>query len=159
MEPMTIMETFMNWGDEFMFQLVLIFIAYLLMVIAVLVDLRSGIRKAKERGEFRSSFGFRKSVKKVNEYGNLLLILTVIDFVQMIFLKALNSQIDVNIPILPVLTFFGAFGVGIIEYRSIKEKASDKTKIDDIEKLAMQLARDKELLNKIMVALKKEDKS
>ncbi|MCD8173822.1 MAG: hypothetical protein LUD76_10280 [Alistipes sp.] len=154
-------ETVMVWVEEFLLQFGLIVAAYFLAVVAVLLDLRSGIHKAKLRGEFRRSLGFRRTFLKFNQYGNSLLILTVIDFMQMVFIKALNGQIAVNFPVLPVATFVGCLGVCIVEYRSIKENAEDKTKIEEVEqvatKLVTELAKNQHLFQQVLGLLKRND--
>ena len=40
----------------------IVFGLYMLVVMVVGADLRSGVRKAKRRGEVRSSYGFKRTV-------------------------------------------------------------------------------------------------
>lgn len=61
----------------------LLFAEYILVFFAVMADLISGVRKAKKRGELRSSYGFRKTVDKLGKYYLPLFALTVVDFMQM----------------------------------------------------------------------------
>ena len=44
-------------------QFIVVAVVYFLVLIAIFLDLWAGVRKAKQRGEFRSSFGLRKSVE------------------------------------------------------------------------------------------------
>lgn len=41
---------------------------WLLVAIAITIDLSSKVRKAKERGEFRTTYGFKQTVNKVVLY-------------------------------------------------------------------------------------------
>lgn len=54
-------------------------IAMLVVIVAMGVDLVSGIRKAKLRGEARTSYGFSRSLTKFLIYQGILLIATCID--------------------------------------------------------------------------------
>lgn len=89
-------------------------------------DLWAGIRKARQRGELISSDGWRRTVSKIARYYNMLLALVVVDCLQMAGVWYLDSYYSYRIPIFPVITLLGAIGVGIIEVRSIMEKADEK---------------------------------
>ena len=58
----------------------IVFGLYMLVFMAVGTDMWSGVRKAKRRGEVRSSYGFKRTVDR---YYNLLIALTVVDCMQM----------------------------------------------------------------------------
>lgn len=79
-------------------------------------------------GEFRSSYGLRQTTDKMGRYFNMMLVLTVIDAMQMMAIHHVNPQISFDIPLLPLLTILGAIFVGIIELKSVYEKADDKDK-------------------------------
>lgn len=104
----------------------MLFGLYALVLLAILADLWSGVRKAKQRGEARTSFGFRRTVDKLSRYYNLLLVLTIIDAMQIVGIWYLDKYYQFNIPLLPVITIIGALGIGFIELKSIYEKAEDK---------------------------------
>lgn len=135
---------FTKLTEAFSGQLLTLVCIYILVLLVVFLDLWSGIRKAKKRKEFRSSYGLRKTVEKLAGYFNLLLVLTVIDAMQMLAVYHLNPQIAFNIPIIPVITFIGAIFIGIIECKSIYEKADDKDKgkYQDAAKLAGEIMKD-----------------
>ena len=152
------MEVIYNVANRYTIQIGLVILCYTVAAIAVLLDLRSGISKAKERGEYRSSFKFRKTCQKFNEYGNTLLILTIVDVLIMVFEDVLMMQMDWTFPNVPVFTFLGAVGICYIEYKSIREKAEDKHKIDEAEAFIVGMAKDKnvvELFQKL-IELKKD---
>lgn len=109
-------------------QFVILGALYTLVLAVVMLDLWSGVRKARRRGEFRSSYGLRKTVTKLAGYFNMMLVLTVIDAMLAIAALNLNPQLSVRIPVFPILTLLGALFSGFIELRSIYEKADDKSK-------------------------------
>lgn len=152
------MEAVYNIVNRYTIQIGLVILCYVVSAIAVLLDLRSGIAKAKKRGEYRSSFKFRKTCQKFNEYGNTLLILTIVDVLIISFEDVITMQMHWILPNIPIFTFLGAVGICFIEYKSIKEKAEDKHKIDEAEAFIFSLAKDKnalELLQKL-IELKKD---
>ena len=55
---------------------------YFLVIIAIIADLWSGVRKAKINGVARSSYGYRRTVDKIARYYNVLMALTVVDAMQ-----------------------------------------------------------------------------
>lgn len=101
---------------------------YVLVLVAALLDLKSGKRKAKQRGEKITSDGLRRTVKKLSGYYNLLLCISVIDIMQMIGFYYLDVYYDWSVPLFPMLTLFGSLSFGFIEGKSIYEKAEDKIK-------------------------------
>ena len=143
-------------------QLMMLAGLYTMIFIVVLLDLWSGIRKARQRGEYRSSYGLRKTVEKLAKYFNMMLVLSVIDAMQMLAVYDLNPQISFRIPIFPILTVAGAIFVGIIELKSIYEKADqkDKGKYQDAARLVKEFASNKEarsIINSIAEYLKKDN--
>lgn len=123
---------------------VLLFAEYILVLFTVVADLISGIRKAKQRGELRSSYGFRRTVDKLSRYYLPLFALTIVDTMQMIVVGYLNGYHGFSIPLLPILTLFGAIGIGIIEIKSILEKAEDKVKFERVGALAGNIIKNKD---------------
>ncbi len=92
---------------------------YSLVLVVIFLDLWAGIRKAKQRGEYRSSFGLRKTVEKVGKYYNMIFTITVIDAIQMLAISQINAQVKNQFPVIPFFTFLGAVFVGFIELKSI----------------------------------------
>lgn len=109
-------------------QLIMLAIIYILVLAMIVLDLWSGVRKARQRGECRSSYGYKKTVEKIARYYNALFVITVIDAVQMLGLWQLGQQTGRALPVLPILTLAGAIFVGFIELKSIYEKSEDKEK-------------------------------
>ena len=111
-------------------QLIMLAIMYFLILVVIFLDLWAGVRKAKIRGEYRSSEGLRKTVEKIGKYYNMIFVITVIDAMQMITIARLNPEINVHLPLLPILTFLGCIFIGFIELKSVYEKAEDKEKAE-----------------------------
>lgn len=141
-----------------------IFALYILVFMAILADLVSGIRKAKQRGEARTSYGLKRTVDKLARYYNGLFALTVIDLMQMIGVWYLDSYYGYKIPLIPIITVIGAVGIGMIEVKSIYEKAEDKVKNQSQEVMEMlayiagHRKDPEEIAKKVAEYLKKEGK-
>lgn len=127
-------------------QLIIVAVLYVVVILAIFFDLMAGIRKAKQRGEFRSSFGLRKTIDKVGKYFNMLLAVTATDVIQILAVLQLNSQTDTSLPVMPILTFLGAAFACFIEIKSIYEKNSDKdrAKVQEAAKLMHELIHHKD---------------
>ncbi len=125
-------------------------VVYMLCFVAIILDLISGIRKARKRGKTRSSYALRKTVDKVIRYYSMLLVITAIDIVQMTAVMQWDAATGHGIPAMPLLTFVGAIFVGFIELKSIYENSEEKEQAR-IEEAAGDLS---ELLKKIAKAAK-----
>ena len=81
---------------------------YLMVLLAIMADLWSGVRKAKKNGIARSSYGFKRTIDKIARYYNVMLALTVIDAMQMGSLWYLEKYYSYHWPIFPIVTLVGA---------------------------------------------------
>ena len=90
------------------------------------IDLISGVRKAKERGEARTSYGYSRTVNKFILYIGSTVIATFIDLMihysHLLYLMKLTP-----IAGLPVVTCLICIFLCLIEIKSIKENANEKT--------------------------------
>jgi hypothetical protein len=114
-------------------QIIMLAVMYFLVLVVIFLDLWAGIRKAKARGEYRSSVGLRKTVEKIGKYYNMIFVMTVIDAMQMITIAHIDLEINFHVPIIPILTFLSCIFVGFIELKSVYEKAEDKEKAEITE--------------------------
>lgn len=121
----------------------------------ILADLWSGIRKARTRGEVRSSYGYKKTIDKIARYYNAMIALTVIDAMQMGGIWYLDNYYGWTIPIFPVVTLLGALGISAVELKSIYEKADDKVRSDykEVALLAAEIAKNKTKPEELVQAL------
>lgn len=123
----------------------MLFGIYIEVFFMILADLWSGVRKARKRGEMRSSYGYKKTIDKIARYYNALIALTVIDAMQMGGVWYLDGYYAWSIPIFPVVTLLGALGISLVELKSIYEKADEKVKGDykEVALLASEIAKHK----------------
>lgn len=112
-------------------------------ILFIIFDLWAGIRKAIERGEKITSNCLRNTFIKISRYYNALLALLVIDCIHMAGCWYVEAYYEYNILVFPFVTLVGAIGVGIIEVKSIFEKADDKIKRQtvDVALLVRELAK------------------
>lgn len=95
-------------------KLELVIIMWIIVLIAIIIDLISGLRKASQLGEIHTSYGFRRSVTKMVQYYGLMCFALMFDIL---------SSLVVSIPYFSMLaSFFLVF----IEAKSVFEKAQDK---------------------------------
>lgn len=129
------------------FKLAIVGIMWLLVAAAIILDLISGWRKAKERQEARTSFGLRRTVTKSVLYYALMLFAFMFDCIGMFFYTE------------PYVTLIAAGFLIFIEGKSILEKAHDKDKRKlnrHLEDLSSILENKDDLLKGIADVLKNQ---
>ena len=107
--------------------LLLLIVEYTGVLLAVIADLVSGIRKAKSRGEKCTSWGLRRTVDKLSRYYLVLVALSLVDamtIAAVLFLR--DIALDFCFPAFPFLTTFGSLSLALIEAKSICERAETK---------------------------------
>lgn len=111
-------------GDmsAFFMRLVIVFILWLVVLVASLVDLKTGIDASKRLGCFKTtSRGLRQTIQKDVQYMNLLFIGFLFDFV-LSYLTTLVSIVPLfGIFNIPVFSILGVIGLLIIEGISVRE--------------------------------------
>lgn len=135
-----------HYFGEFMPQIVIIALVYMIVLVTIFLDLAAGVRKAKQRGEYRSSTGLRKTVDKIGRYFNMLFAVTATDAIQMLAIVMLNHQTNSILPVLPFLTIVGALFACIIEIKSIYENnsAKEKAKVQETAKMLSEILKNKD---------------
>ena len=128
-------------------------LAMVIVIVAMAVDLVSGIRKAKMRGEARTSYGFSRSLTKFLVYQGILLIATCIDVLLHFGLSQFMEQ-NYSIPVVELMMAIILCGV---ELWSVYEKAEDKERrrAAKIAQAGMTLV-DKEALAGVLAEVLKE---
>lgn len=122
----------------------------LVVLLAIIVDLISGVRKAKQIGLARTSIGLRETVKKIIQY-----------FTVMLFGIMLDTLIS-KITGWPYVTMALCVGLVIIEGISVWEKAEAKLKkkitnnVGDIASI-LQNVKDRDALLKVIGNILKEN--
>ena len=131
----------------------ILFGIYMMVLLAILADLWAGVRKAKKNGVARSSYGYKRTIDKIGRYYNVMIALTVIDAMQAASVWYLETYYQCAIPLFPFVTLLGAIGIGLIEIKSIYEKAEDKVRIDNVATLAGQVISNRDNLDAIAKAV------
>lgn len=114
---------------------------YIVALGLIFADLWSGIRKAKQRGEFRTSEGFKMTVEKINKYFAMHFAMTLVDAVQVSILFLLWHEYGYDIPMLPIFTFLSVCYEAFVEVTSIMEPANikEKKQQEDFRRLLQQV--------------------
>lgn len=120
-----------------------------MVLLAILADLWAGVRKAKKNGVARSSYGYKRTIDKIGRYYNVMIALTVIDAMQAASVWYLETYYQCAIPLFPFITLLGGVGIGLIEIKSIYEKAEDKVRIDNVAALATQVVSNRNNIDAI----------
>ncbi len=100
-------------------QFIIIFISWLIVILAIGIDLYFGIKKSKKQGVFTHSYGLRKTSEKAVDYSSLMFFMMFLDFLNPLF-----AYLD--IVTLPLLSIFGAIFLVYTEWKSVKEKVGEK---------------------------------
>ena len=129
------------------FTLAIVICMWILVTLAFSIDLIAGYRKAKERGEARTSFGLRRTVQKAVLYYTFMLFAFMLDCIGTFFYP------------LPVITLIASTFLIFIEGKSVLEKAHDKDrrKINDsLDDLSILLENKDDLIKGLAEVLKQK---
>lgn len=130
--------------DSFITKLIIVICAWVAVLIAMLVDLHYGLKKAKQIGEHRTSEGFRRSVTKFKDYYASLLFAILFDALLSVFTYYLPYPLSVT----PPITIVAALGLILTEYKSVRENADQKLRrklnssFADLAELYMSLRKE-----------------
>lgn len=136
--------------------LTIVVFACVIVLFAMMLDLASGLYKAKQRGEVRTSWGLKRTISKFIMYEGSMLIAAGVDvlihFSRLFVLFGLNPIVGI-----PIITCIVGIFLLIVEFISVREKADKKTK-GDMEKVETAIGKliTKEDLVSILEELKKK---
>ncbi len=138
-----------------------VLIFYVVALGLIFADLWTGVRKAKQRGEYRTSEGLKKTVGKINKYFAMHFAMTLVDAVQISLLYMLYREYGYDIPMLPVFTFIGVLYEAFVEIKSITEPANIKEKKlqDDFKRLLKQILSEGDMRERVIKILKDNSKT
>ena len=142
----------------------LMLLCYIIILGLIFCDLQAGIRKAKKRGEVRTSDGYKRTIAKIAQYFNMTFALSLIDVAQLCMLLFLYHFYQRDIIMIPWFTLLALGYVGFVEVKSIWEPADIKEKKQQQEyrRAIMALIREyggiEKVLEVIMEDQKKEGK-
>lgn len=131
------------------------FVVLLFYIVAlglIFADLWAGVRKAKQRGEFRTSEGFKKTVGKINKYFAMHFAMSLVDAVQIGLLYMLHREYQFDIPMIPLFTCLSVLYEAYVEIKSITEPADIKEKKmqDDFRRLLKQALSEGNMREKLI---------
>lgn len=92
----------------------------------VFCDLRAGVRKAKEKGIYRTSEGYRRTIDKIARYFNMTFALSLVDGVALSLVYFLWYFYRVDVWMIPCFTLIAGGYVAFVEIKSIWEPADVK---------------------------------
>lgn len=116
--------------------LIVAIMAMLIVFFAMMVDLASGLRKAKVRGELRSSQALKRTITKFITYEGSMIIAIGVDM--LIHMSKLLQLFGLEMVYgVPVITCFVGVFLLTVEFMSVREKADQKTKKEISEAAAL----------------------
>lgn len=119
-------------------------VIYAAVLFAMLVDLITGVHKARLAGKARTSEGYKRSCEKAIKYFFPMLCLSMIDLMASTVLT------------LPYMTMaMGAFNI-FCEWKSVMEKTHEKEEIRKAEKTISIILENKEDILKALAQITKE---
>lgn len=139
--------------------LAIVVVAMVIVLIAMMLDLASGLNKARQRGELRSSEALKRTLNKFIAYEGGMLIAAGVDMLihmsKLVQLFGLDTIYGV-----PVITCLVGVFLMVVEFISIREKADQKTKkqMHDAAKLLNDMLQNENLREVFRVALEQQDK-
>ena len=108
---------------------IVVVIACIIVFLAMMIDLASGLYKAKQRGEFRSSWGLKRTLSKFIMYEGGMMIAFGVD--ALIYFSKIFELFHLNAIVgIPVVTCMIGIFLLVVEFLSIREKSDKKTKKD-----------------------------
>ena len=131
----------------------LVGVAAIAVVIAIMLDLASGLRKATLMGNARTSYAYERTTTKLMRNGSVVLIMAMIDV--MLFFGHLWDILGLDVlSHVPVVTFVASAWMCFVQAVSIREKAEDKAERKSAETLkqlaeVMTTEQLQALLNKV----------
>lgn len=133
--------------------LLIVVIACIIVFCAMMLDLASGLYKARQRGEVHTSWGLKRSISKFITYEGSMLIAAGVDILIHFSKLLVLFRLDVIVGI-PVMTCFVGVFLLIIEFISIREKADKKTRknMSDAAALVARMLTDDSFKNAVKAA-------
>ena len=136
------------------YMLVLIVLACLIVLGAMIIDLGSGLYKAKQRNEIRSSWGLKRTLSKFIMYEGGMMIAAGVDI--LIHLSRLFVLFHLDaVQGVPLITCLVGIFLLIVEFLSVRERADEKTKTEmsRVAELAAKIVNKEELVEALTQAI------
>lgn len=135
-------------------------LCYIIILGLIFCDLQAGIRKAKKRGEVRTSDGYKRTIAKIAQYFNMTFALSLIDVAQLCMLLFLYHFYQRDIIMIPWFTLLALGYVGFVEVKSIWEPADikEKKQQQDYRRAIMALIREYGGIDKVIEVIMEDQK-
>lgn len=134
-------------------QIYVVFLSWLIVILAIAIDLYFGIKKSKQTGLYVHSYGLRQTSKKTVQYLSFMFFF--------LFIDVLNPfWIYFDYQSMPLLSIFGAIVLTYTEYKSVREKSDEKFRNDfdgNAKELYKLLKENKDFLKELDKKKTKED--
>ena len=131
--------------------------ASLIVLFAMIIDLFSGLRKAKIRGDLRSSEALKRTLTKFITYEGGMGIALGVDM--LIHFSKLPQLFGLDVIYgVPIVTCLVGVFLLVVEFLSVREKADQKTKkqMNDAAKLLNDMLQNDNLREVFRVAIEQE---
>lgn len=134
-------EAILNYTSHLYGHVVLIVATTAALLLAMLIDLISGVQKARARGEATTSQGFKKTCEKARKYFGPYIVLICIDLLACVL-----------IPV-PAFSMLWAAYCIFCEFKSVREKSWQKEELRKAEKTLSVIIENKDDLAKLVAAV------
>lgn len=124
---------------------VMLLIDYFAVITAVMIDLRSGVLRARREGKPRTSGGYRRTVEKLSRYLITLLALSAVDAMLVGAALLFRSTMEWAVPVFPLFTTLGAIALTLIEGKSVMENSQRRQDFSSAAASAAEMLTDTEL--------------
>lgn len=137
-------------NDAIIQELHIVLLAFVLVFVAMFIDLIFGVRAAKLRGEARTSYGFRRTTLKFLEYYAIMMLTFIIDVI-----ASISEHSN-----LPYVTFLAALILVGIEafsvYENFQNKKLKSVGKEDLKTLLTLIQNRDDILNSVIEAAQKK---
>lgn len=103
-------------------QVTIIFLCWVIVLLAVGIDLYFGVKKSRENKVYTHSYGYRQTSAKVVQYLAFMFFMVFIDILNPLWVYS------AFVP-LPIFSIFGAIVLVYTEFKSVREKSSEKFRL------------------------------
>lgn len=124
--------------EHMMTHVILIAVAAAAMLGAMAVDFAFGLIKAKQRGEARTSTGYKKTAAKAQKYFSPFMALVFIDLICCVVIKY------------PVFSMLWAAYCVLCEFKSVREKSWQKEELRKAERTVNVILENKDEIAKVL---------
>jgi len=134
-------------------KLLILFFTWLIVLLAIAIDLFFGIKKSKEDNLYIHSIGLRRTVTKIINYLGMMVFMGMFDAISPLGL------LHGNFNILPLASVVGCIVLVYIEFKSVREKSENKFRNQTqkaVAEIIEAVLSDESVLNKVKDKFKEQ---